>query len=107
MNSIFKKSFIPKVFTVSDKNKKWFRLIGTAIIYFTFGASGAAGVFVPYLISYLRIHDLQDIIYSDSGWGAASDSIVFSLTMFLAGILFSRFKIDTRLVNLVGAFIFW
>jgi hypothetical protein len=107
MNLNSKKSFIPKIFIVSDKYKKWFRLIGTAIIYFTFGATGAAGIFVPYLISYLRIHDEEDIVYSDSGWGAASDSICFSLTMFLAGILFARYKIDTRLVNLVGAFIFW
>jgi hypothetical protein len=96
-----KHSLIPK------KYKKWLTLIGSCIIYCVCGSIDASGVFAPYLISYLRIHDGQDLKYSDAGWVASSDSIVFSLTIFLSGIFLSYIKPDSRLINSIGSIIFW
>jgi hypothetical protein len=107
MNSNIKiKSYIPKIFLVPKKSKRWITLIGTCLIYFAFGASGAAGILSTYLISYFRFRNKQELVYSDAGWEAASDSVCSSMTIFFAGMIFSRFKFDPRLINLVGCTIF-
>jgi hypothetical protein len=92
---------------IPTKYKKWLTLVGSSLFYLTCGSLDVSGIYAPYLISFLRINLAQNLVYSDAGWVDASDSVVFSLTMFFGGIFFTRFRIDSRIINFIGCIIFW
>ena len=87
---------------LSENLKKYLSPIGAMFIMAALCTPTIGSSCVPYVFSYIRLFDNEDVRYSETLWVSSFYIVAVSLSATLNGILINRFKLSFKIVGIFG-----
>ena len=88
---------------LSENFKKYSTVIGAFLVHGAISSYVLPSVCAPYFISYIRLFCHSNVRYSETLWVISCYIFCLSVSATTSGLILNRFKINLKIVSIVGS----